>query len=385
MPGLPWESINSSTFASGTDQEVDSGSWLSRRAHAGSHVASTVIYSHLRFLTIGNLHKIPSQDVNYLEFQGCLHVPARPMLDDFVEQYYLHIHPLIPLIDEGEFWDMYSQTERGVASNDTMSLLLFQTMLFSSCTFVPYETIKKLGYSSLKTARAAFYRRAKLLYDMDTESSLLPLAQSALLLIAWVPPCNSTHIPYRMWLGRAIQHAKSLNADRLDTVPALSDTATKKHHRALRRLWWCCVSLDRISPLCTRFNPYITRESCRFEANKSLIISDLEGEVYRSNVYNPTSKKRLVGLFKVYIDLTIVLTDLLTLVYPFEDLLWSRHWPTQEEDAKIQQCEAAMKGWFVRASTKFPAVKEARQTTLNKRHDLHKSVMLHINLMYIYY
>ncbi|WYZ40890.1 hypothetical protein EsH8_IV_001231 [Colletotrichum jinshuiense] len=280
------------------------------------------------------------------------------MLDDFVEQYYLHIHPLIPLIDEGEFWDMYSQTEREGASDDKMSLLLFQTMLFSSCT---------------------------LLYDMDTESSLLPLAQSALLLTGWVPPSNLDQIPYKTWLGRAIQHAKSLNADRLATATATPGSSTTKHHRALCRLWWCCVSMDRISPLCTRFDPYLTRGSFDFEADKSLIMSDLEGEIFRSNVYNPASKKRLVGLFEVYLNLTIVLTDLLTLVYPFEDSLPSAQWPSQEEDAKIQKCEAAMEDWFVRASTQFPPVKEATQTTSDKRKDLHKSVALHINLMYIYY
>lgn len=141
-PDLPWGLVNSSNHSSRTGPEENSDSWLSHRANNGSHAAPTVIYSHLRFLTVGNLHRIPSQDVNYLEFQGCLHVPARPMLDDFVEQYYLHIHPLIPLIDEGEFWDMYSQTEREGASDDKMSLLLFQTMLFSSCTVRSYWVLK---------------------------------------------------------------------------------------------------------------------------------------------------------------------------------------------------------------------------------------------------
>ncbi|KZL86024.1 cutinase transcription factor 1 beta [Colletotrichum incanum] len=382
---LPRRSATSLNQSSGSGREANGDSWSSRRARTGSHAAPTVIYSHLSFLTDGNLHRIPAEDVNYLESQGCLHVPVRPLLDDFVEQYYLHIHPLIPLIDEGEFWDMYSQTEREGASDNNMSLLLFQTMLFSSCTFVPFDTIKKLGFSTLRSARAAFYRRVKLLYDMDTESSLLTLAQSALLLIAWVPPSNLNQIPYKTWLGRAIQHAKSLNADRLATLAASPGDATTRHHKALRRLWWCCVSLDCVSPLCTRFNPYITRGSFNSEATKSLIISDLEDEIYRSNVYNPASKKRLIGLFEVYPDLTAALADLLTLVYPFEDSLWSRKWPSQEEDAQIQQCEAAMERWFIRASAQFPPVIETPQTNLDKRQELHKSVALHTNLMYMYY
>lgn len=95
---------------------------------------STVTYSHFRFLTLGNIHKIPSQDVNYLESQGCLHVPMPPILDDFIQHYFLHIHPLNPLINEGDFWDMYAQRDGNQVPRDTMSLLLFQAMLFSSCT-----------------------------------------------------------------------------------------------------------------------------------------------------------------------------------------------------------------------------------------------------------
>ncbi|GJC80640.1 cutinase transcription factor 1 beta [Colletotrichum liriopes] len=382
-PDLSWGPVNFSIDAS--PHEANNDSWPSRRAYPGSHPAPTVIYSHLRFLTIGNLHMISSEDVNYLESQGCLHLPARPMLDDFVEQYYLHIHPLVPLIDEGEFWDMYSQTEKESVSDVKMSLLLFQSMLFSSCTFVPFDTIKKLGFSTFRTARAAFYRRVKLLYDMDTESSLLPLAQSALLLTAWVPPSNLNLSPYKTWLCRAIQHAKALNADRLATVAELPGAAATKDHRALRRLWWCCVSLDRVSPLCTRFNPNITCRSCDFGVNTSLLVSDLEGEIFRSNVYNPASKKRLVGLFEVYLALTITLSDLLTLVFPFEDSLRPRQWPNQEEDAKIRQCETAMEEWLVRASTQFPPVKEAPQAASDKRQDQHRSLALHINLMYMYY
>ncbi|GKT53821.1 fungal specific transcription factor [Colletotrichum tofieldiae] len=158
-PDLSWGSVNFSIDAS--PRETNNDSWSSRRAYPGSRPAPTVIYSHLRFLTIGSLHMISSEDVNYLELQGCLHLPARPMLDDFVEQYYLHVHPLVPLIDEGGFWDMYSQTEKESVSDVKMSLLLFQSMLFSSCTFVPFDTIEKLGFSTFRTARAAFYRRVK--------------------------------------------------------------------------------------------------------------------------------------------------------------------------------------------------------------------------------
>lgn len=87
-------------------------------------------YSYYPFLTIGNLPNIPPQDVNYLELQGCLRVPTRRILDEFVQQYFLHVHPLLPMLNEGDFWDMYCGPG---PANDTISLLLLHSMLFASC------------------------------------------------------------------------------------------------------------------------------------------------------------------------------------------------------------------------------------------------------------
>lgn len=93
---------------------------------------ATVLYSRYSFLAVGNLHSIPQQDVNYLESQGCLHVPTRPYLDSFMEHYFLHVHVFISVLNEGDFWDMYYQNETPGGSKEKMSLLLFQSMLFAA-------------------------------------------------------------------------------------------------------------------------------------------------------------------------------------------------------------------------------------------------------------
>src|SRR5690606_37648782 len=80
--------------------------------------ASDVVYSYYPFLTISNLPNIPPQDVNFLELQGCLRVPTRALLDEFLQQYFLHVHPLLPLVNEGDFWDIYRQAPDGNAQND---------------------------------------------------------------------------------------------------------------------------------------------------------------------------------------------------------------------------------------------------------------------------
>lgn len=216
---------------------------------------------------------------------------------------------------------------------------------------------------------------------MDTETSPLPLAQTALLLMSWVPPSNLTLIPYKMWLARAVQHTKSLNADRV--AKEASPTATK-HQKALRRLWWCCVSWDRVSPLCTRYTPYIRHDAFDFDSSSVPTSKDLEDEVFRSCVYSPSSKQRLLSLFEVYMEFIIILTDVLSLTFAFDGSLGDSEPSEQPNGDKVAECSRAMKSWLARAMAVIPP-SISSTTDANKKLNLHKSVSVHVNLMYIYY
>lgn len=96
-----------------------------------------VSYTHYSFLTASKLHAIPPQDVNFLESQGCLHVPVRPLLDDFVQAYFLHVHVTLPILNEGDFWDMYFQNDKPGGSREQISLLVFRAILYASCNVSP--------------------------------------------------------------------------------------------------------------------------------------------------------------------------------------------------------------------------------------------------------
>jgi hypothetical protein len=95
-------------------------------------INADITYSYYPFLTISNLHNVMPQDVNHLESQGCLRIPTRAILDEFVQQYFLHVHPLLPFINEGDFWNLYCSQDSG-GTGEKMSLLVFQAMLFSCC------------------------------------------------------------------------------------------------------------------------------------------------------------------------------------------------------------------------------------------------------------
>ncbi|KAI1855664.1 hypothetical protein JX265_006067 [Neoarthrinium moseri] len=354
-------------------------------------VNADITYSYYPFLSVNNLHNIMPQDVNYLESQGCFRVPTREILDEFVQQYFLHIHPMLPMLNEGDFWDIYGHCGHG-GSGDKMPLLVFYSMIFSSCNFVSKSSIKALGFPSIRAARATLYRRCKLLYDFDSEFSMVYLAQSALLLSHWSP--NFTHAFKKansMWLGMAIQNAKSAEAHHYSAMPTYSasvDPIQSKKQNVLKRLWWCCILRDRILPLGLRRSLKITRSHFDFDANTGLGYTDLADEIDRSRVYNSGTKRCLIEIFVQVIELCTVLTDLIMLVFPLDD---SPGWGKQfgfEETEKIRECKTALRRWYKGATLRFPMFggdAVPRMTVTGGKEFQHDSVILYTNLMYMYY
>ncbi|KAK1987549.1 fungal-specific transcription factor domain-containing protein [Colletotrichum cereale] len=342
-----------------------------------------VTYSFYPFLALGNLHGIPPQDVNFLELQGCLRVPTRTILDEFVQQYFLHVHPLLPMLNEGDFWDVYCANPNSHVPTDKLSLLVFQAMLFSSCNFVSRQTIKTLGFPTIRAARAAFYRRAKLLYDLESESSALAISQAALLLSFWSSPtAPAFRKSNTAWLSIAIQNAKMVEAHHYATR-----TAPPKKRNLLKRLWWCCIIRDRIVALGLRRSLQITRSHFSFDSNEALGFSDLADELERSRVYNPGTKRCLAEILKQLVELCVVLTDILILVFPLDDRPgWGREMRAEEQE-KVRGCKLALRRWYKGATLRFPmfgggSVARVKSPGNEFQHD---SVILYTNLMYMYY
>ncbi|KAI0149822.1 fungal-specific transcription factor domain-containing protein [Hypoxylon sp. NC0597] len=354
-------------------------------------VNADVTYSYYPFITIGNLHNIVPQDVNYLESQGCLRVPTRAILDEFVQQYFLHIHPIMPILNEGDFWDMYCN-QSSEEPTQKVTLVFFQALLFSSCNFISKSSIKALGFPTIRAARATFYRRTKLLFDFDTETSLIDLSQTALLLSFWATnwslaskKLNST------WLGIAIQNAKSADAHLYTVKPTyseLTDPVQHKKQNLLKRLWWCCLIRDRILALGVRRSLQISRAHFDLEANAGLGYADLAEEVDRSKVYNAETKRSLIEIFVQLGELCSVLTDLLTLVFPLDDVPgWDRQLGS-DGAATLKECKAALRRWYKSATLRFPMFgggTTPRMTNGSNKQFQHNSVILYTNLMYMHY
>lgn len=85
------------------------------------------------FLRTPELHGILSQDLSFLISQGCFMVPQRSALDEFMEQYFRHVHPMLPLLNEADVWRSYKLQGQGCNEEDKISILVLQGILFTSC------------------------------------------------------------------------------------------------------------------------------------------------------------------------------------------------------------------------------------------------------------
>jgi hypothetical protein len=138
--------------------------------------------------------------------KGCFLVPDQPALDEFINQFFLQIHPETPVLDEARFWRLYSQASNYVPSGEhKISLFVFHAMLFNAVSYVSLSSINRCGFSDKETARSSFYKRTKLLFDLGAEILPLNKVQGAVLLSHQVSPDEPQ--TGSLWLVYAMQNA----------------------------------------------------------------------------------------------------------------------------------------------------------------------------------
>jgi hypothetical protein len=177
------------------------------------------------------------------------------------------------------------------------------------------------------------------------------------------------------WLGMALQFAKDAGAHRYYT----SESLTPYKKNMMKRLWWCCILRDRIISLGVRRPLQIM--SADFGSHQPpLSIEDLESEVGRSKVYDAPTKLSLIQLTVALCELAAILTEVIMLAYPLHgsvDSTLSTEKKVIQSLDRLVPSRSALVGWFKKASMSFP--------TTAGIGDMHESVLLYANLMYIYY
>ncbi|KAH8660221.1 fungal-specific transcription factor domain-containing protein, partial [Xylariales sp. PMI_506] len=319
---------------------------------------------------------MPEEDNHFLDTQGCFNIPERRALDEFIREYFLHVHPSLPLLDESLFWSMYFHKGPRELCPSSMSLFVFQAMLFASCSFLSPSTVKKLGFASIRCARASYYRRAKLLFDFGGETDPVANARGALLL-SYHASMRDQKRTNSLWLSTAIHFARGARAHQCYLDNSLYENRDRQ--RALKRLWWCCIVRDRILPLGLRRQVHIIWGGGD-SVYPALNENDFEDEIACSRVYDPGTKRTLTRIFITLCDLAVSLTDVLGIIYPTSDSIdncLSDTSTIRKRLGRINRCKSGLNTWFEKATVKFPTP----AGILSKN----ESLILYTNLMYMYY
>ncbi|KAJ5934090.1 hypothetical protein N7466_003637 [Penicillium verhagenii] len=271
----------------------------SNQESASNHPAIVDIDSQ-GFLCTDNLRCLPSEDINFLWIKGSLSIPDFVLTRDFVHQYFKKMHPMLPVLNEAQFWSAL-----GGNPVEKISIFVFQALMFAISPFMSLDTLHKCGFADKRDARKQLYNRAKLLFDLKVEMKPSAKAQGALLLThhtsAIAPLAGS------LWLTSSIE-----NAMLIDAQPSLVDDQVSEAMK--KRLWWSLLLRDRSLCIGLRRRPQITSINIH-RCRDWLQEEDFEDEMHTSKVYDYQNKIIFLSALQEQCTLAVLLTDLVTLIF----------------------------------------------------------------------
>ncbi|XEU97335.1 hypothetical protein FSHL1_002621 [Fusarium sambucinum] len=363
-----------------------------RRTPSHDHTQSRpeITFSYYPFLCINNLSSLHTEDVKYLESQGCFKVPESSCLDDLIQTFFHYTHPILPVINEAEFWSIYDPlTSDG--NTTRLPVILLSAMLFVACKYVEESTLQGMQLGSAHEARERFRRKTQLLYDQDTESSPLVLAQVCLLLAHWTSQRSSrSSRQSTQWLSRAIQHSQ----DAISQAKLWCTLKIRYNQSNLRRVLGCCILSDRIHSMYAR-RPLMMPLGMAEAENDYHVLSraDLSHEIGRSRVYGVESKQKWIEAQETMSGLVNMLGRVLALVYPQSGTATNGTISTLNGDEnEFIDCKNDLRTWYNESSV---LVTSGRDSALGspaspddeREHgsSQHNPVELLTNMMYLHY
>jgi hypothetical protein len=92
----------------------------------------------------------------YLQETGILSVPEKSLRNALLESYIEFVHPYMPVVELHDFIRVINQE-----GGETVSLIVFQAVMFAGSAFVDVAHLNAAGFTSRKAARKELYQKAK--------------------------------------------------------------------------------------------------------------------------------------------------------------------------------------------------------------------------------
>jgi hypothetical protein len=181
------------------------------------------------------------EDIGHLARKGALSIPETGFRNALLCSYIEFVHPYLPLI---ELHDFLNIIDKATGENGTISLLLYQAVLFTGVAFVDMSYLTAAGFPSRKAARKEFYLKVRTLYDSDYESDRVTIVQALLLMTYWYEGPNDQKDTWH-WMSVAISLAQTIGLH-CNSIHLKMDITKQK---LWKRIWWSCIMRDRLVAL----------------------------------------------------------------------------------------------------------------------------------------
>ncbi|SPO04458.1 related to Acetamidase regulatory protein [Cephalotrichum gorgonifer] len=158
-------------------------------------------------------------------------LPPKDTVDQLLNAYFRHVNPGFPVVDERIFVTQY----RARDPENRPSLLLLNAILV-----VGAHVLYSRDQEKRDSCKAAFFRRAKTLFDAGFERNRDTTVQAALLLTWHTDGPEDVTANVWFWLGVAVRTAMGLGMHR----DADGSTLVPHNKRMWRRVWWLLFQSD---------------------------------------------------------------------------------------------------------------------------------------------
>ena len=130
--------------------------------------------------------------------------PSGALLEHLLRLYHIHFHPAFPILERARWATLR------LAVNE--SQLVWNGILMVAVNLCEESTLLTAGFADRRSARAMFYKKARSLYDGDTETDPLNVMRGTFLLSFWWGEPNELK-DSKYWLGIAttLAHARGLH------------------------------------------------------------------------------------------------------------------------------------------------------------------------------
>jgi hypothetical protein len=185
--------------------------------------------------------RLGQDEIMFLERKGALTIPPVPLRDALLKEYAEFVNPYMPLLNFHEVAGIIDCND----GSQTLSLLVFQAIMFAGVATVDMRYLKSAGYVTRRDARREFFQKTRVLYDFDYEVDRISLIQSLLLMTYWYETPDDQKDSHH-WMGIAVSLSHTIGLHRNPETAATMDAPRR---RLWRRIWWSTYMRDRLIAL----------------------------------------------------------------------------------------------------------------------------------------